>query len=141
MKHYRPTWLYIIKLFGLIVLAAMSIFIFSIFFDIVGYFVKSSLFEKIIAIVLNIVLVIAAYFIIKANNLKVKIGEDTMIIGHQTVPYDQIEYFFPAKGGSEPYIITKEGIKIDLEISWFSKKDRIEIKNSILEKIKLPQKI
>jgi len=124
----------------MIVLAGISVFILGIFFDILGYFMRSSLFEQILWGILIFILIIAAYLIIKANNPVIKLGEEDMVIGHQMIPYDQVESYFPSKGGSEPYIITKEGTKMDLEISWFSKKDRIEIKNTILEKIKTVKK-
>ncbi|WP_299433040.1 hypothetical protein [uncultured Aquimarina sp.] len=135
MKQYRPTLLYSIKIFGLVVGAGFSVFIFSLFLDIVSFFVESSLFEKIIFILLIIVFIGAAFLIIRSNNPSISFNKDYMTIGRQEIAYDFIENLYPAKGGSEPYIITTDGEKIDLEISWFRKKDRIEIEKIILEKI------
>jgi len=135
MKQYRPTLLYIIKIFGLIVGAGFSIFILSLFLDIVSFFVESSFFEKIIFILLIVVYIGAAFLIIRSNNPSISFNTDYMTIGRQEIAYDAIENLYPARGGSEPYIITTDGDKIDLETSWFKKKDRIEIEEIISEKI------
>ncbi len=137
MKQYRPTIFYIIKIFGLVVGAAFSIFICSLFLDIVSFFVESSFFEQLILVLLILAFVVAAFLIIRSNNPTISFATKHMIIGKLEVPYDQIENFYPAKGGSEPYVITKDGDKIDLEISWFRKKDREEIERIILEKTQL----
>ncbi|SEM05593.1 hypothetical protein SAMN04487910_3994 [Aquimarina amphilecti] len=135
MKQYRPTLLYAIKIFGLIVCAGFGIFIISIFLNIVSLFVASSFFEKVIVILLIILFVISAFLIIRSNNPAIVTYEDYIRIGRQDVPYNTIQNFYIAKGGSEPYVVTKDGEKIDLEISWLSKKDRIEIEKVILENI------
>lgn len=135
MKQYRPTWQYILKIFGLVVGAAFSIFILNIFLDVISIFIKSSLFEKSVFIFLIILLIVAAFLIIRANNPTIIFTNDYIRVGRQEIRYDQIQKFYTAKGGSEPYILTKEGHKVDLEISWFTKKDRIEIENMVLEKI------
>ncbi|WP_299258475.1 hypothetical protein [uncultured Aquimarina sp.] len=135
MKQYRPTFLYAIKIFGLVVGAGFSIFIISIFLDIVTFFVESSFFEKAIFTLLIVAFVFAAFLIIRSNRPTISFYNDYMIIGRQEVTYDIIKNFYPAKGGSEPYIVTKDEYKIDLEISWFRKKDRAEIEKIILEKI------
>ena len=140
MIRYRPTLLYVIKIFGLIICAAFSIFIISVFIDIVTFFVKSSFFEKISGIFLLLVLLIAAIRIIRSNNPSISFANDYMIVGYQEVKYDDIKKFYPSKGGSEPYIITKDNHKIDLEISWFRKKDRLEIEKGIAEKMNLSTK-
>ncbi|MFD2563745.1 hypothetical protein [Aquimarina rubra] len=135
MKKYRPTLLYIIKIFGLVVGAAFCVFIISLFTNIISFFVESSFFEKVIFILLIAVLVLAAFQIIRSNNPTIILDNNHMMIGRQKLNYDQIKKFYPAKGGSEPYLVTKAGHKIDLEISWFGKNDRAEIENIILEKV------
>ncbi|MHA7055635.1 hypothetical protein ACWGOQ_0000330 [Aquimarina sp. M1] len=135
MKQYRPTSLYVIKIFGLVVGAAFCIFIISLFIDIITFFVESSFFEKVTFIILMTLFIIAAFLIIRSNNPMISFDNDYIYIGRQKVRYNQVKKFFPAKGGSEPYIITKDGHKIDLETSWFRKKDRIEIERTILEKV------
>ncbi|AXT57638.1 hypothetical protein D1815_18465 [Aquimarina sp. AD1] len=136
MKQYRPTLLYAIKIFGLIVCAGFGVFIISVFLNIVSFFIASSIFEKIITVVLIALFIISAFLIIRSNNPGITTYEDYINIGNQDIPYNLIQSFYPAKGGSEPYVITTDGEKIDLEISWLSKKDRIEIEKTILENIK-----
>ncbi|WP_378180662.1 hypothetical protein [Aquimarina sp. SS2-1] len=135
MKKYRPTLLYIVKIFGLIIGAAVAVFIVSLFLDVISFLVQSSIFEKSVAIFLIFLLVVAAFLIIRSNNPAISLDDNYIIIGRQQIQYDQIKAFYAAKGGSEPYIIINDGTKIDLEISWFSKKDRSEIEKTILEKI------
>ncbi|MDH7447536.1 hypothetical protein [Aquimarina sp. 2201CG14-23] len=135
MKQYRPTLLYFIKIFGLIILALFSVFIISLFFDIIAYFVQSSLFEKLLFAILILVCIGVSFMIIRSNNPSIRLGQDTMIIGQEEISYHRIENFYPSKGGSEPYILTKDGRRIDLEISWFRKKDRVTIEQVILERI------
>ena len=137
MKQYRPTLVYIIKIFGLIIGAAFSIFIISLFINIISFFVESSLFEKIILILLTALFITAIFLIIRSNNPSISFKNDSLLIGRQEISFDQIEKFHPSKGGSEPYIVTKDGLKIDIETSWFRKKDRLEIEQIIVEKIQL----
>ncbi|MDY8136942.1 hypothetical protein [Aquimarina sp. 2201CG5-10] len=139
MKTYKPSLLYLIKIFGLLVFASFSVLIFNLFFDVIGYFLKSSLFELIILIVVIILFVITSYFSILSNNPIIKFSDTHIIASNQEIAYDQIRDFFPSKGGSEPYIITSEGIRVDLQLSWFRKKDRIEIEDTLLKKIESSQ--
>ncbi|MBW1298448.1 hypothetical protein [Aquimarina litoralis] len=136
MKTYRATILYAIKIFGLIVCAGFAVFIISLFINIVSFFIESSFFEKIVISILFILFVIAAFQIIRSNNPSISFDENHMLIGRHEILYSEIENFHPAKGGSEPYITTKSGGKIDLEISWFRKRDRIAIEKTLSEKIK-----
>lgn len=135
MKTYNATILYVIKIFGLIICAGFAVFIMSLFINIVSFFIESSLFEKVIASILTFLFVIAAFLIIRSNNPSISFNEKYMRIGRQEIPYEIIASFHSAKGGSEPYLLTKKGNKIDLEISWFRKKDRLEIEKTLLEKI------
>lgn len=134
-KTYTPNILYLIKIFGLIVSVVFSIVIISIFFDIIGYFIQSSWFELAIIIIALILLLIGSYFAILSNNPIIKFQDHYMTIGSLNVEYDQITGFFPSKGGSEPFILTSSGNRIDIQLSWFSKKDRVEIVNTIKENI------
>ncbi|MBQ4818915.1 hypothetical protein [Aquimarina sp. MMG016] len=135
MKTYKPTLLYFIKIFGLIVFVLFSIFIISLFFDIIAYFLKSSWYELAVIILVNILFLVGSYFTIISNNPIIKFRDTYVIIGNQDIKYAEIEDFFSSKGGSEPYIMTSGGSRIDLQLSWFRKKDRIEIENTLKEKI------
>lgn len=135
MKTYHASILYAIKIFGLIVCAGFAVFIISLFINIVSFFIESSLFEKIVVGILGTSFLIAAFLIIRSNNPSISFHQKYMRIGRQEIPYEIIASFHSAKGGSEPYLLTKQGNKIDLEISWFRKKDRLEIEKTLIEKI------
>ncbi|MEM6685649.1 MAG: hypothetical protein AAF617_07670 [Bacteroidota bacterium] len=49
--------------------------------------------------------------------------------------FDELASYHPGKGGSEPYVISKEGRQYDIELSWFSKKDRTEIESFIKARV------
>lgn len=136
-KVYKPTILYIIKIFGLIVFLAFTLGVISIFFDLFNYFLHSSVFELSIMIIAGALLVIGSYFIVISNNPIIKLEDKRMTIGHYTIDFENIKTFSGSKGGSEPFLITKDNDRIDLQLSWFSKKDQDEIAQLLQEKIQL----
>ncbi|MEW7289119.1 hypothetical protein [Aquimarina sp. 2304DJ70-9] len=126
MKTFKPTSLYIIKILGLIIGTSISIFGITFF---IGISIMASL------LILLIVLIFI-YTILKSNKPAIQLSNTNININEVNIEYDQIESFHSSKGASEPYIISKSGEKIDLELSWFKKKDQAEIESMILEKIK-----
>ncbi len=125
MKTFKPNTMYTFKTLGLIVGVSISIFIFA-------YGSKNSILTILPLLSLTVTL---NYLIFKYNRPTFEFQDHAININGMIIKYDQIKSFHPAKGGSEPYVITTTGDKIDLELSWLKKSDRTEIENTILEKI------
>ena len=135
MKTYKPTFLYILKIFGLIVSAGVSIFIVGLLSNTFRFFIKNQTLELVINIVIIISFLVAIIMVIRSSNPVITFRNKFFTMGNLDIYYDQIKDYYPSKGGSEPYLITKEGNRIDLELSWFSKKDQDAIRKTLLHKI------
>lgn len=135
MKIYKPTLLYLFKIVGLLLSTILLICIFGFFYKVSEVIIVLWQGNEIISLCIGIVFIVI-FFFSNTTNPAIIIEKEHLKINNQYVRFDQIKAFFNAKGGSEPYIITKKGKKIDIELSWFRKKDRIEIKNIIRGKIK-----
>ncbi|WP_046743997.1 hypothetical protein [Kordia zhangzhouensis] len=49
--------------------------------------------------------------------------------------FADLKSYHKGKGGSEPYVISHDGKQFDIELSWFSKKDRQKIESHIIQQI------
>jgi len=136
MKTYKPVWLYFLKIVGLIFCALVASFFVYLLLSSVTFFIKSPMLDQIFKIVVILIFSIAILLIVRGNNPRIRLNSDFFVISGHQFYYAQIKEYTPSKGGSEPYLITKEGNKIDVELSWFKKKDRLEIEKILLEKIK-----
>lgn len=128
-KVYKATNFYYFKMILLIVIilliSNMYIFIFSTFLNL-GYVV-----DMIIAIIFGLISLFAIYIVIISNKPVVSIEQNTLKYRYHKFLFSEIDSFHPSRGGSEPYIITKEGKRIDMELSWLRKQDRQEIEEII----------
>ena len=136
-KSYKPTQLYYLKTIGLVV-ATLAAFVFFYFF----YSLFTLSLPKAAIIIINIFfglfLIIALLFIV-LNILK---GKPTLVltdayikIKYKKILFENIKAYRRAKGGSEPEIVTKDNTNHILELSWFTKKDRVEIETYLRSKI------
>lgn len=132
---YKPTVLYLIKILGLIVFVVAAAVMIGIFFDVPNFLFKSQWYERAILFFCVIMILLGSYFTIVANNPTIICTDSTIHIGVIELSYDEIDSFFESKGGSEPYVLTKDQERIDLQLSWFTKKDQIEITTILKEKI------
>ncbi|XLS29569.1 hypothetical protein ACJD0Z_01825 [Flavobacteriaceae bacterium M23B6Z8] len=82
-----------------------------------------------------LITVFVIYFVITSNKPVVELQEDFMRYKYRKIPFKDIKTFYTSKGGSEPFIVTKDNKQIDLELSWLSRKDRVEIEETIQRKI------
>jgi hypothetical protein len=88
-------------------------------------------------VLLGIVLLITLfviYFVVTSNKPVVELAEDYVRYKYRKILFKDIKLFYPSKGGSEPFIVTKDNKQIDLELSWLRKEDRLEIEQTILKK-------
>lgn len=65
------------------------------------------------------------------GNFVIGISDKSIVTRHAAYSISEISSFNIARGGSEPYLILKNGKRIDLEISWLNKNDRVEVERRI----------
>ncbi|GAA4276701.1 hypothetical protein [Aquimarina mytili] len=126
MKTFKPTVLYIIKALGSLIGISISVFVLNFFVNI----------STTTTLLLVFIALVFSYISFRYSKPTIQLCDSTITINELITEYEQIENYFPSKGGSEPYIVTKNGEKIDLELSWLKKKDQTEIESMILKKIK-----
>lgn len=61
------------------------------------------------------------------GNPVIGISDTTLKIRNNSFPLASIQRFYPGLGGSEPYIVFHDGHRIDLDLSWLTRKDRNEV--------------
>ncbi len=64
------------------------------------------------------------------------LSEDTIKTQHSSHSISDIKSFHKAHGGSEPYLLLKDGGRVDLDMSWLDKADRIEIQERLEQLIR-----
>ncbi len=89
----------------------------------------------IIASLFGLISLGAIYIVIASNKPVISFKEDYFWYRYKKILFSNIQSFHIARGGSEPYIITKEGNRIDLELSWLKKQDRKEIEETIQSQV------
>jgi len=67
---------------------------------------------------------------------QITINDTTIRTNRFKKKFEELASYHPSKGGSEPYVISKDGKQYDIELSWFSKRDRTEIEAFLKERIK-----
>lgn len=71
----------------------------------------------------------------KRGALVLGVDDQYIYLSNNAYKFENIRSFNAAKGGSEPYIELHNNLKIDLPISWLSKKDQVEIEQFLNRKI------
>lgn len=82
------------------------------------------------ALVLTITVIIVLLLLLR-NKPKFVLSETKIKTNRFSLQYKNIKGYYPSKGASEPYLMTVDGKRYDLELSWFSKKDRLNIVETI----------
>ncbi len=138
IKTFKASNLYYGKIFLLVVMVAVGYLLYDfIIISLLGN-IKALWALVTMYVLIGIFLLLALfviYFVVTSNKPVVALAEDYVQYKYRKIMYKDISAFNPSKGGSEPFIVTKENKQIDLELSWLSKKDRIEIEETILKKI------
>ncbi|MFD0861138.1 hypothetical protein ACFQ1M_02870 [Sungkyunkwania multivorans] len=133
-KQYRPTILYIFKIVGILLLTAVGFLFFDIGLSLVGVIIPGL--ALIVIRVIMLVCCLAAIILTLLRGIpSVVLKEHAIIIQGVPRKFSEIESFGRARGGSEPFFMLKDGRRIDVELSWFTKKDRLEIEKFIEEKV------
>ena len=83
----------------------------------------------------GIILLLAILLVIVRGKPQVTINDKTLRTNRFKKDFSELKSYHKGKGGSEPYVISNDGEQYDIELSWFSKKDRNEIEKIILRQI------
>ncbi|WP_340075795.1 hypothetical protein [Leptobacterium sp. I13] len=129
-KTYKATNLYYYKVLLLIIVIGLVYFFYDLFVYALLSFFNTYWARNIAFFLIGLFTVIALvmiFFVIRSNKPTVVIEESALTYRNQKIFFKEIVFFQPGKGGSEPYLITKKDKRIDLELSWLKKSDRIEI--------------
>jgi hypothetical protein len=136
-KSFRPIQLYALKTFGL-AFATIAAFVFIyLLYSLVTLSLPVYI-AVIIHVLFGILLLVALLFIV-LNFLRgkptISISETFLKYKYRKILFENIKTYKPARGGSEPEIITKDEQSFTLELSWFKKSDRLEIDQHIKDHV------
>ncbi|MFK7747438.1 MAG: hypothetical protein AB8B65_03535 [Kordia sp.] len=92
--------------------------------------------EYVVNITIGAICLLLILVILLRGKPQISINETTIRTNRFKKKFDELETYHPSKGGSEPFMVSKQGKQYDLELSWFSKKDRKEIEAFIKERVK-----
>ncbi|NAS31968.1 hypothetical protein GTQ40_13355 [Flavobacteriaceae bacterium R38] len=132
-KIYKATNFYYFKICITILLIALACLLYIFFFSALGF---GFLINTIVAGIFIIISLFIIYVVIISNKPVIIIEKDTLTYRYKKLPFSEIEAFHISRGGSEPYILTKEGKRIDLELSWLKKQDQLEIEETLQDRLK-----
>ena len=91
--------------------------------------------EYTINIIAGIVCGLTILYILFRGNPNIIINETTLKTNRFKKDFEELKSYHPSRGGSEPYVISKDGKQYDIELSWFSKRDRKEIEAFIKQRL------
>lgn len=141
-KRYYSQLAYLIKAVLIIVVIGVFFYIITELSDKLAEtlsikFRKNLVFiEYTLNILFGIISLFLIFIIVSRGKPQISITETTIKTNRFRKNFDELASYHSSKGGSEPYVISKDGKQYDIELSWFSKKDRQEIESFIKERIK-----
>ena len=140
-KKYYSQFAYFIKIIFIVILLAVAFY----FFTEASYKIAKelSIFFRRDFIVMEYSLNALAGIILGAAILLVGVrGKPQITINATTLrtnrfkrDFSELKSYHTGRGGSEPYVISHDGKQLDIELSWFSKRDRKEIEAFIIQQI------
>lgn len=140
-KKYYSQFAYFIKVVFIIILLGLAFYFVTEASDLIAE-KFSRAFRKNMVIteyVLNgfvgIIIGLAILLVLFRGKPQVSINDKTLRTNRFKRDFSQIKSYHKGRGGSEPYVITHDGKQLDIELSWFSKRDREEIESIILRKL------
>jgi hypothetical protein len=134
-KVFKATYLYIIKAVMLFAAVITGFLILNFIIMLLNFIIPIWLIY-----VLNVVFALFILLFLFMQLTSKKPGfifnENGFKYKRKEIKYSEIKSFIPAQGGSEPEIVFNDNSTYVLELSWFLKKDRQEIENTIELNIK-----
>ncbi|MGH1386009.1 hypothetical protein [Kordia sp.] len=91
--------------------------------------------EYVVNILIGIICFLLILIILLRGKPQITLNASTLRTNRFKRNFSDLKSYHPSKGGSEPYVISHDGKQFDIELSWFSKKDRQEIESFIIKQI------
>jgi hypothetical protein len=141
-KKYYSQLAYLIKVILIVVVIGVFFYIITQLSDKLAEtlsmkFRKNLVFIKYtLDIIFGIIGLLFILLILLRGKPQITINETRIKTNRFRKNFDELASYHPSRGGSEPYVISKDGKQYDIELSWFSKKDRQEIESFLQERIK-----
>lgn len=129
-KNYTATYLYIIKVVMLSAAVIAAFLVFNFFF-MVANGILPNWFPWIANMIFIVFGVVFLFLQLTAKKPSFTFTDDSFKYKRKNIKYSTIERLIPAQGGSEPEVVFKDKSTYVLELSWFLKKDRIAIRQTI----------
>lgn len=140
-RKYYSQAAYFVKAILVILVIAVTYFIITQLSDRIAQEISIKLRKNLVVIeyVMNSIFGLIAFgsiaLILLRGKPKVTLNEKTLRTNRFKKDFSEIKSYHKGKGGSEPFIISHEGKQYDIELSWFSKRDRKEIEAFITERV------
>lgn len=140
-RNYYSQLSYYIKGILIIVVVGFTFYIIAALSNELAQWISFKLRKNLVFIeyILNglfgIISILTIIYVLLTGKPRVTINDTTLRTNRFKKDFSELKSYHKGKGGSEPYVITKDGKKFDLELSWFSKKDRQEIESLIMNQL------
>jgi len=141
VQRYYSQADYFIKAALVIMVIGVTFFIITEFADKIAEEISIKLRKNLVAIeyiingVFGVIAFVSIAVILLRGKPAVTLSQKTLRTNRFKRDFAQLKSYHPSKGGSEPFVISHDGKQFDIELSWFSKKDRNAIEAFILQQI------
>lgn len=133
-KEFKATYLYIIKAVMLFAAVITAFLAFNFLMMLLQAFIPTWLFYIINGIFV-VFLLLFLFMQLTGKKPGFEFHDTGFKYKRKQFNYNDIKSFNPAQGGSEPEIVFHDNTTYVLELSWFVKKDRVEIEHIIASNI------
>lgn len=142
-KRYYSQLAYLIKIIFIVIFLGLAYFFMTVASHKLAAELSMALRKNLVIIeytlngIVGIILGLAILLILLRWKPQVSINDKTLRTNRFKRDFSEIKSYHKGRGGSEPYVITHDGKQLDLELSWFSKRDREEIESIILRNLEV----
>ncbi|WP_430410491.1 hypothetical protein [Kordia sp.] len=146
-KKYYSQLAYFVKAILVIVVIGVTFYIITAFSDAIAEWFSIKLRKNLVVIeyVINgffgLIAFVSIAIILLRGKPQITLTNKTLRTNRFKRDFSKIKLYQKGKGGSEPYIITHDKQQFDIELSWFSKRDRKEIESIILRQIEVANEL
>ncbi len=134
-KEYKATYSYILKSIMLFAAVITGFLILNFIIMLLNFIIPIWL-MYVLNVVFALFILLFLFMQLTSKKPGFIFNENGFKYKRKEIKYSEIKRFIPAQGGSEPEIVFNDNSTYVLELSWFLKKDRQEIENTIELNIK-----
>ncbi|WP_420571633.1 hypothetical protein [Kordia sp.] len=140
-RKYYSQGAYFIKAILIVIVIAVTFYIITVLSDSMAEWFSMKLRKNLVFIeyVINaffgIISILTITYIVLTGKPHITISDTTLRTNRFKKDFVELKSYHPGRGGSEPYLISHDEKQYDLELSWFSKRDRKEIEALIQERV------